>query len=95
MPALRTDGEVFVLDLGDTENRFNPGSLAEIDTLRCGDVHAARIDREPRLLTPQTQENGGAGSAPQLRASQCDWLALLVGQRAPVHVHYQHAGLRP
>jgi enoyl-CoA hydratase/carnithine racemase len=33
MPHLARDGEVFVLDLGDDENRFNPGSIAELDRL--------------------------------------------------------------
>jgi enoyl-CoA hydratase/carnithine racemase len=30
MPALTRTGDVFVLDLGDTENRFHPGWLAEV-----------------------------------------------------------------
>ncbi|EXG79646.1 enoyl-CoA hydratase-related protein [Cryptosporangium arvum] len=32
MPTLQKDGEVFVLDLGDTENRFHPDWLAEVHT---------------------------------------------------------------
>lgn len=32
MPSLDRDGEVFVLDLGDTENRFHPDWLAEVQT---------------------------------------------------------------
>lgn len=31
MPTLERDGEVFVLNLGDTENRFNPGSVGAIN----------------------------------------------------------------
>jgi Delta3-Delta2-enoyl-CoA isomerase len=31
VPDLRRDGEVFVLDLGDDENRFNPAWLADVD----------------------------------------------------------------
>jgi enoyl-CoA hydratase/carnithine racemase len=30
MPSLTRTGDVFVLDLGDTENRFDPGSLLEL-----------------------------------------------------------------
>jgi Delta3-Delta2-enoyl-CoA isomerase len=33
MPTLTRDGEVFVLDLGDGENRFHPDWLAEVNTL--------------------------------------------------------------
>lgn len=32
MPELRRDGDVFVLDIGDGENRFNPGWLDDIGT---------------------------------------------------------------
>ncbi|WP_239310153.1 MULTISPECIES: enoyl-CoA hydratase-related protein [unclassified Frankia] len=33
MADLTRDGEVFVLDLGDGENRFNPGSIGELNQL--------------------------------------------------------------
>lgn len=33
MAQLTRDGDVFVLDLGDTENRFNSGSVAELNAL--------------------------------------------------------------
>ena len=33
MPSLDRDGDVFTLDLGDTENRFHPDWLAEVQTL--------------------------------------------------------------
>ena len=33
MPTLDRDGDVFVLDLGDGENRFNPDSLRELGAL--------------------------------------------------------------
>ena len=33
MAQLDRDGEVFVLDLGTDENRFNPTSVAEINKL--------------------------------------------------------------
>lgn len=32
MPTLERDGDVFVLDIGDTENRFHPDWIAAVDT---------------------------------------------------------------
>lgn len=41
MPTLDRDGDVFVLDLGDTENRFHPDWLAEVNAALDTVEHAA------------------------------------------------------
>lgn len=46
MPHLRRDGEVFVLDLGDTENRLHPDCLAEINTK----LDEVEVTEGPRAL---------------------------------------------
>jgi enoyl-CoA hydratase/carnithine racemase len=47
VPALNRDGEVFVLDLGDTENRFHPDWLlevqAQLDTIESADGPRALV----------------------------------------------------
>ena len=46
MPSLDRDGEVFVLNLGDTENRFNAESVGAINAL-LDEVEAAA---QPRAM---------------------------------------------
>jgi enoyl-CoA hydratase/carnithine racemase len=47
MPSLARDGDVFVLDLGDTENRFHPDWLKEVQahltTVETADGHRALV----------------------------------------------------
>ena len=51
MPQLDRDGDVYVLDLGDSENRFNPDSLAALNAL-LDEVEAAPSPRA--LVTAAT-----------------------------------------
>jgi enoyl-CoA hydratase/carnithine racemase len=51
MPTLQRDGEVFVLDLGDDENRFNPDWLTSVNAL-LDEVEAAEGPRA--LVTSAT-----------------------------------------
>jgi Delta3-Delta2-enoyl-CoA isomerase len=46
MPTLTRTGDVFVLDLGDTENRFSPGFLAELR----GALEQVAAETGPRAL---------------------------------------------
>ncbi len=46
MPSLDRDGEVFVLNLGDTENRFHPDWLAEVQ----GHLHTVEGADGPKAL---------------------------------------------
>lgn len=52
MPTLDRTGEVFVLNLGDTENRFHPGWLAEVD---------AQLDRVEAADGPRALVTTAAG----------------------------------
>ena len=69
MVSLRKEGSVFVLSLGDTENRFNPDSMAAIS--RC-------LDEVERAAEASSASSSPAGAA---SPSQCCGLVTTAGGR--------------
>lgn len=80
MAQLDRDGEVFVLDLGTDENRFNPDSVAELNRL-LDEVEAADAPRALVLAaTGKFWSNG----------LDLEWMAANAGE-IPSHVDNVHA----
>ncbi|MGH2902434.1 MAG: enoyl-CoA hydratase-related protein [Solirubrobacteraceae bacterium] len=73
MPSLSRHGDVFVLDLGDSENRFNPDWVGAVDAL-LDEVEAAAV---PRALV--TAARGKVWS----NGLDLEWLAANLEQANP------------
>ena len=80
MAQLDRDGEVFVLDLGSDENRFNPTSVAEINKL-LDEVEAAPAPRSLVLAASGKFWSNGL---------DLEWMAANADQ-IPAHVDNVHA----
>ncbi len=77
MPALTRDNDVFILNLGDDENRFNPAWVEEIGVL-LDEVEAAPAPRA--LVTTATGKFFSNGLDLEWMAAHQDELAPFVGR---------------
>ena len=78
MSSLTRDGEVFVLDLGDGENRFNDDSLAAVEG------HLAEVEAAPApraLVTSATGKFWSNGLGPRVAGPAGRWVGAV--RRAP------------
>ncbi|WP_150245661.1 enoyl-CoA hydratase-related protein [Nocardiopsis quinghaiensis] len=72
MPTLDRDGDVFVLDIGDTENRFHPDWIASVNTL---------LDEVDRTEGPQALVTTATGKF-FTNGLDLDWLMANPDSRA-------------
>jgi enoyl-CoA hydratase/carnithine racemase len=80
MPTLTRDGDVFVLDIGDDENRFHPDRMTTVSGLL---DEVAAVDGPRALVTTATGKFFSNGL-------DLDWLGANSDQVAP-YVHQVHA----
>jgi enoyl-CoA hydratase/carnithine racemase len=73
MPSLDRDGEVFLLNLGDTENRFNADSVGAINAL----LDEVEATPQPRALV--TTASGKTWSL----GLDLDWIGAHAGEVVP------------
>ncbi len=77
------------------EGRPGGRSATQIDALRGLERHAVRLDREPRDVVAQAQENRGARATAQITAGRRGELSSRIGERFAFAGQHDHPRRRP